>query len=118
MKKKEMEIRYGGPERRRWDRIPIAARAKRLNKSGAEYVFVRDISMCGVGLNSSDRHKMGEMLDLEIAIGEVDGLIKVVGKVVRKIDGDPPGIGVNFVRFTPHSKVRLRAAIRKIARSE
>jgi c-di-GMP-binding flagellar brake protein YcgR len=104
---------YGGPERRKWPRIPTAARAKRLNSPTTNYLFVRDISIGGVGLTSSDPFEMGDLINLEIAISGVEKFIKVLGQVVRKIGNEPGAYGVKFLRFSPHSKSRLAKALSK-----
>ena len=49
---------------------------------------------------------------MEIAISGVDKFVKVTGKVVRIIDSEPAGFGVDFTRFAPYSKVRLSKVLK------
>ena len=104
-------MNYGGPERRKWPRIPTTARARKLNSPQVDYFFVKDISMGGIGLIPSDPFEMGELIHLEIAITGVDKFVKVFGKVVRKIEDESGGYGIRFLRFAPHSKSRLAKAL-------
>jgi len=107
-------MEYGGPERRRSPRVPITARVKLLDKKHMDYFFTRDISICGIGLISKDPIKTGKSVEMEIAISGVDKFVKVIGKVVRKIESEPAGFGVDFTRFAPYSKVRLSKALKKL----
>jgi len=109
---------YSGPERRRSPRIPITARAKKLKSSKVEYLFVRDISMSGIGLISNDPLELNDVICLEIAISGTEKFIKVVGKVMRKIENVPGGYGVKFLRFMPHSKSRLSKALSNLIVSD
>ena len=109
---------YIGPERRRSPRIPITARARKLKSSKVEYMFVRDISMSGVGLISNNPLGLHETISFEIAIGGIEKFIKVIGEVVRKIENVPGGYGVRFVRFMPHSKSRLSKALSNLVVSD
>ncbi len=106
-------MKYSGPEKRRHPRIPITVRVNLVDSRKINYLFTHDISMCGIGLISDDRFRQGELIDMEIAISGVEKFIKVRGKVVRIIQSDPKGIGVDFVRFAPHSKSRLSKALKK-----
>lgn len=104
--------KYSGPDRRKHPRIPIAARVKLLDTGKVDYYIARDISIGGVGLISEQPIKCDGLVEMEISISGVEKLIKAAGKIVRRIEDPPPGYGVKFTRFAPHSKARLKQALK------
>ena len=107
-------MEYGGPERRKHNRIPMSARVKLPGSDKIDYLFARDISLGGIALTSETPLKKGKLLEMEIAVAGIKKIIKVTGKVVRKIPNNSGGYGVVFTRFAPYSKICLKETLEKL----
>lgn len=99
---------YGGPERRRAERIRVNFRAQWAGAWARREGHITDLSAVGCFILTPDLVKPGEPVKLEILLPR--GEIKVEGKVVYKIE--EMGFAIEFTSASDEDRKRLSWLIR------
>ena len=96
-------------ERRKFLRVPVAARVRSVGTDQEEVWFTEDIAEGGLFLKVEAPPFVGSTLDLEISLPGVSELIRTKGDVVWRHEGK--GCGIRFVRLTARQRQALRSFI-------
>ncbi len=103
-------------ERRRITRLPILLEAQWKSVSGdAHAACVRNLSMIGCFLETSEQLLTNEPIDVDIEMPEGENIV-IRGKVVFNIPRG--GIGVQFIEVNDQSRESLDRFIDHYARNE
>lgn len=99
---------YGGPERRRAERLRVNFRARWQGSWARREGHITDLSAVGCFILTPDLVKPGEPVKLEIQLPK--GEIKIEGQVVYKIED--MGFAIEFMTATDEDRKRLAWLIR------
>jgi hypothetical protein len=105
-------INYGGPERRRAERIRVNFRARWEGTWARREGHITDLSYIGCFILTPDLVNAGEPVRLEIQLPK--GEIKLEGRVVYKIE--EMGFALEFTSATEEDRKHLSWLIRAEAR--
>jgi hypothetical protein len=99
---------YGGPERRRAQRIRVNFRAKWAGAWARREGHITDLSAAGCFILTPDLVKSGETVKIEIQLAK--GGINIDGRVVYKIE--EMGFAIEFTSASEEDRKRLAWLIR------
>jgi molecular chaperone DnaK len=113
-----------GPRRRDATRYPLEKplRARCTSWPNATKLFLSDVSSSGVFIATEQRAKVGDLLDLEIALPD-GNVLSVRGQVVLCLDelraaelGRHPGLGVRLAPLGPAQRARFEELLDQASR--
>jgi hypothetical protein len=81
-----MKQGYEGKERRHAPRLPVCAEINMVVNGRESYFYTKDISATGAFVISDLFPRLGTSIEMHVSIPFMDGLMKVVGEVVRHQD--------------------------------
>lgn len=99
---------YGGPERRRAERLQVNFRARWEGAWARREGHITDLSAVGCFILTPDLVKPGEPVKLEIQLPK--GEIRLEGQVVYKIED--MGFAIEFITATDEDRKRLAWLLR------
>ena len=98
------------PKSRKNPRAPVTLLARYRSPTAFEYVEERcsDLSSGGMFIESGAPAPAGTLIKLECDVNEGAGTLRGVARVVwlreQESDGQPPGMGVKFLKLEPGSR--------------
>lgn len=100
-----------GRDQRRFDRIPqpFEAKCRRAQEPLKPWITVltRDLSAAGMCVQSDERYEIGALLDVQIELPNVPGVLHLQGRIVWQRGSAAVEYGVEFVDITPDQQAQI-----------
>ena len=100
-----------GSDQRRFDRIPqpFETKCRRIHELLKPWIaaLTRDLSAAGMCVQSNERFEIGALLDIQIELPNVPGVLHLQGRVVWQRGWSVVEYGVEFLEITPDQQAQI-----------